>query len=119
MAGGSAKIALRNTVASAAKTGCIPPKLWRLTYTQLVPVMRRPNEKQKDITNIFVTFCSCSMKNRSAQVSIGIKKIDKGAKPRTVMAPRMNAQRAGRFVKACAKSGKILEFLINLDFFYQ
>ena len=81
--------------------------------------MRRPNEKQKDITNIFVTFCLCNMKNNSAQVIIGIKKIEKGAKPRTVMAPSMNAQRAGRVVKARAKSRTILGFLINLDFFYQ
>jgi len=82
-------------------------------------VIRRPNEKEKDIANTLVTFCSCNIKNNNAQVSIGIKKIDNGAKPRTVIAPRMNAQRTGRFVNVCARRGRILGFLINLNFFYQ
>lgn len=50
---------------------------------------------------------------------MGIKKTDKGANPRTVMAPRMNAETLGRFVNACATNVNILGFWINLNFFYQ
>ncbi len=63
--------------------------------------------------------CSCSIKNRSAQVTMGIKKIDDGANPKTVMAPRKNAQTVGRFVNVSEKSVKTLGFWINLKFFYQ
>lgn len=93
-AGGSAKVALSITVASAARAGCIPPKSCRLTYIQLVPVISRPKVNANEVMNVFLGLCACKMKNSSAQVRIGTKKSENGAKPRTVVAPRMKAQSA-------------------------
>jgi hypothetical protein len=85
------KIAASKIVAKADNIGCIPPKLWRLTYIQLVPANKRPSENANEVLNTFIGLCVCKIKNNNAQVAIGRKKMEKGANPRTVSVPSRKA----------------------------